>query len=234
MKNIYRWHKWIGVIAGTPLLIWLVSGIVLTLPNWSDTTVGNPAQPIDPTSVSVTPAHALSAAAQDTGQPFEAKYIKLLQTVAGPVYEIAPLRGRAHLIDAATGQTVTMDAGMAELIIRHATGRPDVPAQVRKATKHTLAYPFGPLPTYRLAFDDDPSTYYFTHSPIHRIRRSDRLGRANFLIGSFHTFEPLRVAVRNVHYVHIVMISFALLGTFSVLTGFYMALPTRRRNKIPG
>ena len=63
-RKIYKVHKWVAVTVGVFFLMWLISGIVMILPNRVYRPVpGRKLAPVDYRDVTVSPAEALATLA---------------------------------------------------------------------------------------------------------------------------------------------------------------------------
>lgn len=154
--RLIRWlHKWFGLVLGLQLLLWALSGAVMTV--------------MDPAQVSG--ETAVHAAAEPPGPPANLVPLGQAQAVVGaPILrlELKPLYGDyvyvattpagVRLVDAAEGTPVVIDAAKARAIAtdRYA-GYADV-ASVTRVGRPTVETRDADLPVWRVAFADQAHT----------------------------------------------------------------------------
>ena len=91
-------------------------------------------------------------------------------------------------------------------------------------------YYWGSLPAYKIVFDDSQRTVVYVSAVTGQIEQTtSRLGRLRHWVESIHTFEPLRLITENDVLRRGLLILVSTVGIGVVVTGFYIALPARRR-----
>lgn len=155
-------HKWVGLIVGLQFVVWLGSGLMMSLldPDKIEgsaqqaAAVANPAWPATAVSPSVALAAAKGEAATlDSGW--------LLQQ---PVYRLQSPEG-TEVIDARDGKRISIDAAIAARVAQAAYAGDGVAAAPRYLEK-TLETRANPDPVWRVDFNDaqDTSIYVSAHS----------------------------------------------------------------------
>jgi hypothetical protein len=132
------------------------------------------------------------------------------------------------MVDARSGAVVTITADLAERLAREehqAAGR------VRGVTlmeQRDAAYMFGPMPAWRVAFDDG-STVSYVALTDGSVRRSDSASRVRNIIVSTHTFAPMNIVNVGRLARKPLLIITSVIGVIAVMTGYYLSLPNRWR-----
>jgi hypothetical protein len=137
--------------------------------------------------------------------------------------------GDPYCIDARSGQIFTITPERAEQIALNDFGSQAQVRQIERITRHDFVYLWGPLPAYRLAFDDDRATISHVSIRDGTVRRTDRWRRIKMVVGALHTFEPLNLIIEQETIVRrSLLIMLSIVGIMAVGTGYYLALPRRR------
>ena len=215
-KSYYRLHKWIAICAGVFLLSWIVSGIVMILPNVASGR--RPAAPLDYREAVISPAQA--AAALD--QPAVAMTLERMGDLI--VYRIQARRG-FHLVDARSGRRIVITPKMAETLVRS-----EYPVSAREMAVERLdrrrgGYG-GTLPAYRLT-DATSASQYFVAIQDGSVHKVTRPSRARSAIASLHTFSFFNWFEENPKVRRIALFGAALGALAAALTGYFLALPKR-------
>jgi len=163
-----RTHKWLGLIIGVQLLLWFISGALMSfLPIdrvHGDHLVDRKAVATLPSGVPLAPPSAIIAAG---AAPSEAITYRLL--LGRPVAEVTTAKG-SRLFDARTGAALPAPTATdAEAVARAAwrgDGRPD--AKVARIERPSPEYR-GSLPAWRVAFADADATRVFVAADTGRI-----------------------------------------------------------------
>jgi hypothetical protein len=178
------------------------------------------AQTLDLARVAVTPAEAAAALAEAGVVPVVSS-IRLHQLGDALVYEVA-IEGRGpRLVDARSGQPISVDAGLARrvAVARAPEGAQVVRTDLLSRRRHDLTYLWGPLPAHRVTFDDPWGTVVYVGEEG-SVRSTTRWGRAIDGIAAFHTFDPLDLVVREPAVRKAVLIAIALITLLVALTGY--------------
>lgn len=165
-----RLHKWIGILVGLQLVLWTLSGAVMSLLDHHEVQGG--ATAASP-RLSLPQASAWTGVrASGGGEPVTA--ITLRPLLDRHVYEIATAKS-SRLIDVESGRTVVIDQLLAAKIA--AAAHPDGAAlrSVSKLASVELAVREHELPVWRVDFGDDRNSSYYVSAKTGKLleRRND-------------------------------------------------------------
>lgn len=188
----FAWHRWAGATAAAFLFVWLVSGVVLVLP---PTEAAPPSArsrtPLPAAEMTVSPSEALMTARQGIGTAApELRSVEFHEVGGRPVYRIVFRDGSLRLVDARTAETIEVGR---ELAVRIATGAyPGAPVdRVQRLESHGPTYLYGPLPAYRVVFDDGAGTWAHVAERDGGLSWTNRTRRIRAVIVAFHEFSFL-------------------------------------------
>ncbi len=213
LRLIYKWHKWIGVSVGLVLAMWLFTGIIMV------TGPRPPSLPIRPPDFStavISPAQASARSAAAVNR------IELIGIASAPIYKLSTDSGTT-LIDARSGGLFVVTDSLAEAIAIQASG-------ISGAARTTRVESDGSAPAYRIVFSDPASTVVEVDANG-AARVTDRLKRFRNVMGGLHTFGVLRRVIASRNTVAGLVVIVAGTALVSVVTGYVMALPRRRRSQ---
>ena len=214
LKLVYKWHKWIGISVGVILAMWLFTGIIM---------VTGPRPPSPPTprldfsTAVISPAQAAAKSSAPVSR------IELIAIGTAPIYKLATSSGTV-LIDARTGEAVVINDSLATVIAMQASG-------VSAPAKATRLRSGEGSSGYRVVFSDPGSTVVEIEASG-AARVTDRLKRFRSVMNGLHTFGALRGVITNRDIVEWLLILIAGTALVSVMTGYIMALPRRRRSRV--
>jgi hypothetical protein len=212
----------VAITVGGFILVWFVSGIVMMLPGSSP---GYPEPPpaVNFTTITVSPGDAIRALPGSMGTPADVRDVKLGRLLDKVVYEVRVNGGTVYLIDAKEGVPFTITQDVAERIARQGM-RPGVPIRrIDHVTKHGVDYPWGPLPIYKVLFDDERATAAYVEASNGSVRFSDRPSRIRNAIASLHEFMPLMLIIDSEKVRKGLLILLSLVGVSVALSGYYLA-----------
>jgi uncharacterized iron-regulated membrane protein len=229
-QRIYKIHKLLAVSVGGFFLAWLISGIIMILPRLS----AEPERPpvsgtIDVKKVSVSTEEAVAKLTTKLGEVPQVREVRLKQIVDTDVYEILTASHGPHLIDARSGEPFSITAQGAEGIAKRHMASGPRELKIALLSRHEFAYPWGPLPVYRVVDAEEPSTVYYVSAIDGTVRRSDRESRIRNAIASLHTLDPVKLLMQREVVRKGLLLLLSLIGIAAVGTGFYLALPRQRR-----
>jgi hypothetical protein len=153
-----RWlHLWSGVIIGIQIILWVASGLIMVV---------RPLDEVRGTTLRREPA-ALSVPA---GLPALAgvEKLELGQLLGRPVWKLTDGQGK-RLLDAATGQPITITPTQAEAIARAGTTLSG-PATVSAITPANPASDWRETAGFRVEFADDVRVYINSQGDIGAVR----------------------------------------------------------------
>lgn len=232
MPTTRKLHEWIGFTIGGIFVIWLLSGLAMMMPQGTRAAYEGPYGPVDYSGTLVTPEDAVRIAAGVTAaEPTPpARELRLGQVDGRLVYKAAAEGGDLRLVDARTGEIVTITE---ERAVRLAQTEFETEAEivdVRLMEDRDLWYQFGPLPAWRIAFDDSRRSISYVAVTDGSVRRSDRITRVKAAIVSTHDFGTLKM-IRLPGTQMPLLILASIIGLLSVATGYYLSVTmfTRKR-----
>jgi uncharacterized iron-regulated membrane protein len=226
---MYKVHKWLGISAGLFIVLWFISGLVMILPKASTQSGGTKSDGVNFEEYTLSPAEALRRLSEAQKEPAKIVSLNLIRLRGSLAYKINAHSNRIYLVDARSGQIVTITRETAEQLARDdlATGAPIV--EVSLVTTPGLPYGWGPLPVYRVVFDDSQKTISFVSLNDGRVRRTNRWGRLRDWIIHLHTLQTLNVGQEGLRKSLLWVLS--LLGLAAIAAGYYLVLPARRYTK---
>jgi uncharacterized iron-regulated membrane protein len=167
---VRRLHKWIGLLIGLQLILWTLSGAVMSLLDHHEVQGGKAAEPA---LVSLPSASSWTAVRSSIGsEPITGLTARPL--LDRYVYEITTPNG-SGLFDAATGAAVVIDRALAGKIA--AAAHPaDAPVKsVAQLRSLELAVREHALPIWRVDFADESGSSYYVSGKTGKLleRRND-------------------------------------------------------------
>lgn len=214
LKLIYKWHKWIGVSVGVILAMWLFTGIIMVT---GPRPPGPPTPRLDFSAAVISPAQASAK----SGTPVTR--IDLIAIGTAPVYKLLTASGTV-LVDARNGELVVINDSLAIVIARQASGI-SAPAKAKRVGSGKGSS------GYRVVFSDKASTVVEIEASG-AARVTDKLKRFRNVMGGLHTFGVLRGVNASRGTIVGLLILIAGTALVSVVTGYVMALPRRRRSGV--
>jgi uncharacterized iron-regulated membrane protein len=221
---MYLIHRWLSIFVGVFFLAWTISGIVMLLPpNLPAPARALEHAPANFRAVELSPALAIARAEKETGKTFKIQWMNLKQIRDLLVYEIATEDDGIQRVNARTGAIEKMTPEFAEKIAREDFPTTARATKIAMIEKYDLDFTWGGLPAYRIVFDDAYGTAS-TVSLDGSVHRSDAWSRTQFVIGSLHTFEPIKILTGRERLKEILLIATSIVGIASALTGYYLAI----------
>ena len=213
-------HKWVGLVLGLQFVLWTFSGAVMALLD-SDKVGGHSAAPMAATA-QAWPADMVAPA---SGQPIEG--LTLRRIVDRPVYEIKDRQG-IRLIDARTGQPITIDAALAENIARNAFHHETAVTSVTRLDKANLEARAHSGAMWRVNFSDEENSSSYVSAETGRplVNRGDtwRLWDIAWML---HNMDY----VNRTSFNHPLIIFVAFGALWLSFTGFYLLFKSFRRRE---
>ena len=220
-RVVFLIHKWVGIILGLVMLLWLITGFIFLAP--FPGVKRNPPPQLtseELTRVSLTPAEAVEKGGLEAAGSVE------LKKVAGRViYAVYSKKGEPHFVDATTGSAFNITSEIAQEIALGDFLQEAGVAKVSTLKWHSTFYGWGPLPVYRVDLDDPGETTYYINSKTGKIERlKDYWIRIRDINHQFHNFSIFKV-VMNFSYQRQILILITGMGcVFGVITGYYLWL----------
>lgn len=200
-RLVYKTHKWLAVGVGFLTLVWFASGVVMMLPKGvlggpRTGAGGNAAKP-DFKGITITVPQAIAAAETAAGGNIVTTNVDVRDIEGRLYYLISTAKSGAHLIDAVSGTRLEITEEYATQMAARRAGGGAQPQETLLWKSHTPEYTFGPLPVYRISFDDGAATVVYVSKNTGEVTTSDRKGRIRGFIAGTHTFEFLKPMLLN-------------------------------------
>ena len=240
LRTWYKVHKWTAIFAGVALIMWLLTGMAMSSPKIFPETPSATGEQPDYQAIELSPAEAIARLETETGQTYAVTGVSIRRILDTVAYEIRTTEGETYLINAQSNDQFEITSDLAEQIAlaEFPTGANIIATE--RIDFNSRQYPFGPVPVYRVSFDDEPGTYSHVSikpSPVWGantgdVRRTTRWGRLRELLGSLHTFGVLRVIINKGRLITLLLWAATGLTTLTAIVGYYLALPRRRKTSL--
>jgi uncharacterized iron-regulated membrane protein len=231
LKTWYSIHKWMSIFTGLIIVMWLVTGLVMTAPDLLPLESPLHAQellPPDFRRVEMSPAEAAAVLAQTLGRTPPVAAVGFQQLGNTLAYQIRLNTGQSHLVDVATGQVIAITPELAGQLAALAYPGLGPPAAVIQLDRHDTGWPEGDLPVVRLIYADPAQTTVHVSTQSGQVSHTDRTGRIVDLFGALHTFEFVELYLPGRAQVVAGLVwASSLLTGLAALVGYYLALPRR-------
>jgi hypothetical protein len=230
-------HKWSAIIVGIIILMWTFSGIIMVLPvTWYN--AGMPGQEaiLSFDGADIPPSLAAKRLGITKGGQIGIQEISFRQVLDDLFYQVVLDDGSSHLVNVRTGKLLRITSPIAEQIARAATGSTAKIVSVVRIQEHDLRYPAGPLPTYRIIFEDDLQNSFYVSGLDGNVSKSTALTRLRSAIISLHSFGPVTSILDKEQLRKGLLIIFCMISVVVSFTGYYLfILPIiRKRGKSKG
>jgi hypothetical protein len=201
-RFVYKSHKWLSVAVGLFATLWFFSGMVMILPSpllqsssSAPPRVAPAAPPESFRDVKVSVPEAIAAADASSGHRLEIADVGFRRVLGRLVYALADADGHVHLIDATNGMRIQINEERARQIGIASVGGQFSARQVSLLQRFDWTYKYGPLPAYRLMFDDPAGSVLYVSAETGEVQFTSRLGRLRSLVSDAHTFGFLQPMV---------------------------------------
>ena len=213
-------HKWVGLILGLQFVLWTISGAVMALLDMDK--VGGHSSPAAIEVTSPWPAKVIDPASFG---PVE--QLTLRRIVDRPIYEVTR-QGNLQLVDAETGQAVTVDAAMARDIAKQAFHHDADVKSVEHLTKANLEAREHAGPMWRVNFADEENSSSYVSAMTGRplVNRGDTWRTWDF-VWMLHNMDY----VNRTSFNHPLIIFVAFGTLWMSFTGFYLLFKSFRRRE---
>jgi Na+-transporting NADH:ubiquinone oxidoreductase subunit F len=221
-------HKWVALVLALQFVAWMASGLALSLID-HDAAAG--ATHRAPAAAATRPwPSGLVAPAQLLREPGVAvQRVESHWLLDRPVYRLTNDAG-TWLVDAASGERLVVDAGLAGAIARHdyaGTVAPGAPERLDTAPREAIDHA---PPLWRVRFADDVDTTLYVSAVDGRIlERRNRSSRWFEFFWMLHTMDYSGRGNFN----HPLVVVSALAALWVALTGVWLLLAPLRRRRVP-
>lgn len=194
-KFVFKSHKWLALAAAVASMVWFVSGVAIVLPE-PRASMAVPASELDVTDVRVAVPEAVQAAESAAGRRLKVRGVVLKLLGNRGVYEISSDAGTC-LVDAASGQVVTLDESAARSIAESLlAGRAQI-ASMELHRRHVLGYGYGPLPVFQIQTNAADGTRIFLAQNTGELRIYSSAQMQRIAWHDAHNFTLLRGLLPN-------------------------------------
>lgn len=235
-RNLYRWHRTLGLVTLLPVIMWTLSGLSHPLmSNWLRPAIAHetvPTPPLRPDALAVPVAQVLSqnhlAAIQN---------LRVVQFRHQPYYQVTDYRGRLRYFAAATGQELPGgDRAYAEDVARYLLAdSTSAVASAERLTHYTADYKFinRLLPVWKITFARPDGMAVFVETGQSRLGTFNNHARARFLwvFGMLHNWDFLDALPRPLHLG--IMLVFTTVIWLSALSGLVIYGFVRKKLRQP-
>jgi uncharacterized iron-regulated membrane protein len=220
-----RWlHKWVGLIAGLQMFLWLASGLVMSLLDHHVVSGDSTAAEATPVALGegeqLVDPHTVLASASGPVQR-----VDLERRLDRWVWRVEAQTG-VRLYDAASGEQIPIDSEYALALAAEARAGDATPAAASLLTAPTLEARNHPTPLWRVDFNDAQRTAYYIAADDGRIlERRTGDWRVFDVFWMLHTMDYR--GRDDFH--HPLVITFALLALWLALTGVLLLFRSFRK-----
>lgn len=226
-------HRWIFIAMGFFMLVWVVSGIVISVPgHWLERKAEGQQHAMDLAAYALSPAEIVSRLESSLEAGASVKSLGLQKIGDRALYSVRVKNGDDLLIDAGSGELFSMTPEMAEDIVRKGFGIDSAVRENSTLRKHVISYAWGPLPVYRLQFEGDPSRIYYVNPMSGKIHESSWLTRARMAAGFLHSFKPVEMLTGRESVQVWTLLITGIVSLIGVLAGVYLVFPIRKRKAV--
>jgi hypothetical protein len=232
LKTWYAIHKWLSVVTGVAIVMWLITGLVMTAPDlWGYAWPVNHYQAKTPDfrHVTLSPAKAVAQLATTLGTAPTVERIDLVTIADVLVYRIV-LAGvdQPYLLDSMTGKVFTLSPEQAAQVARTALGSDAPLVATTYLATHEAAYLYEAVPAYRFAFADARQSTVYVSTDTGEVYVKDRFTRWLARLEALHTFHIGDLVWPKREQLVTGLLWLASIATISTaLIGYYLALPRR-------
>ncbi|AMJ66243.1 PepSY domain-containing protein [Hymenobacter sp. PAMC 26628] len=235
-RNVYRWHRVLGLVTVVPVIMWTLSGLSHPLmSNWLRPTIAHetvPAPPLPTAALAVPVAQVLAqyhlAAVRN---------LRVVQYRHRPYYQLTDGLGRPRYFAAATGQELPGgDLAYAEDVARYLLAdSTSAVARAERLTHYTGDYKFinRLLPVWKITFARPDGMAVFVETGQSRMGTFNNHARATFLwvFGMLHNWDFLDALPRPLHLG--IMLVFTTVIWLSALSGLVIYGFVRKKLRQP-
>ena len=230
--TLHSLHRWIFIFMGVVMLVWLISGILMSVPQYWFGGVTRYHQPTaEFRAVNLSPAEAIARFEQQHGDRLDVERIWLVQIEDTPLYRIMAANAVSGFINGLTGEPFEFQPALAERLARQKFNIDTPLLESIRLTAHNHTYPFGELPVHRLRFEQYSGQYYYVNEKDASVSRSTILSRIYNGITSLHDFSPLDTLADNLKLRMPLLVLTGLLSLAGTIIGVILIFPLRRKRR---
>ena len=155
---MYKTHRWFAVVAGGFFIVWILSGILTMFQLPLEDSGQGKDLPLDFRMATISPSEAIQIVEKISGKTVEVREVHLDEILGKVIYRVYINHGPSHLIDAQTGKEIIIDKQMGEEIAKSRLPNHMEIFHTEYLETHTSEYSNGPLPVYKISFNDTWNT----------------------------------------------------------------------------
>lgn len=235
MRIVRKVHRYFALVLGLAILAWIASGIMISLraPTPGGLTKA-PNRAPDFASVTLPPADVIARFRSVRGPDGEVARIVLRPLRDRLAYEVHARGQRPLMLDAHSGEVIEVTPELAVAVARDRLAGDVGRAQVERLDRHRTTYPWGPLPVYRLEFENGRGTIAYVSLADASVSFTSPKTQIWRFLASFHSFEPVKMLFGSDGLRNKLLLLAAVLSLVIVGTGYCMEAvlwPKRRRKR---
>jgi hypothetical protein len=235
-RNMYRWHRTLGLITLLPVVLWTLSGISHPLmSNWLRPPIAHETVPAPPLRAAALALPVPELLAQHRMAAIQ--NLRVVQYRHQPFYQVTDFRGRLRYFAAASGQELPNgDRAYAEDVARYLMAdSTSAVARAERLTHYTGDYKFinRLLPVWKITFARPDGMAVFVETDQSRLGTFNNNARARFLwvFGMMHNWDFLDALPRPWHLG--IMLVFTTIIWLSALSGLVIYGFVRKKLRQP-
>ncbi len=224
LRVFYKVHKWVGVAVGVVLLMWIVTGVLLSA---GEGRGQGRVTPPDYSRATVSPAAAIAAASTGDSGLKAVRSVELDRLGDRLIYRVKGTPRGVALIDAGTGERIAIDESLARTLAQQAVPGGAI-ASAELIHANDRGYP-GSLPAWRVKFGDADATWFHVGAQDGLVNVSTSATRISSTLHGLHTFGSLTALHIERRHIRLLLIAASVVALAVVATGYVLSLPRRRR-----
>ncbi len=231
-KAFRKIHKWVFIFTGVFTLLWVLTGVVITLPehsDWEKLRVSDKVSLANYRDITLSPAEVLVKLKNERPLFEYARSIHFENIQGKILYAIQDQDGETHLINALTGEYYVFSEKLAELFTREIFSIKEAVNEITLVNNYSIDYLWGELPVYRLKFEGRASEIFYVSPVSSKVFRSTSFGRIANIAGFLHNFAPIRTFSGSDALRWGFMLFVGLVILVGTVTGVYLTLPKRKK-----
>jgi len=222
-------HKLVFIYVGIFMLLWVVTGIIMSLPghrSWVDLTPKS-LEKYDYISISLSPSDAVRSL-RKIKNINKVKNIRL-STIQGKImYVIRDDKNKNYLINTKTGAYyhLTLEDAITRVPQVYNIKEPVVESTVQN--NHDLGYMWGDLPVYKLRYEGSSDVFYVNPLTGEALRPS-LFSQIKAVSSMLHTIEPITKITGSDRIRWMSVVFIGLLSLLGTIFGIYLTFPSRKK-----
>lgn len=229
-RQLGKMHRWIFTVMGVFIVMWLISGILMAMPDyWFGPTPEYMQPVIDYHSATLSPADTVGVLISRGIPSDDIRRVDLRQVRNDLLYSVQLGTGETLLVDARSGETFEFSEELVVDIIRDTFHVDSTVVDVTRLNKHDASYPWGSLPAWKIRFAYDSSHVYLVAEKDLGVFRSSTATRVRTAITSLHEFTPVYLISDDQRVRKGLLILTGTVSLAGALIGVLLTLPRRRR-----